>query len=177
MPTTALFPVTVKQKMGFIDAKGRVRIPPQFDFAHPFSEGLAVVGDWDPERKIDPYWRVIKAKCGFINPAGEVVVPPTFDQAQSFKDGWLPFGSARSGGSSTLKARLSLSPSSITRKSSPKGWPSSGSRSRYSFSTRPEPWPLPLRRRALARAATASCAASGSGSGRTWTAPGSRSSN
>src|SRR6476620_8297777 len=90
MSTTALFPISVKNKMGFIDVKGQVRIPPQFDMANLFSEGLALVGDWDPGRKTDPVSRMWKAKYGFINPAGEVVVPPTFDQALNFKDGLAP---------------------------------------------------------------------------------------
>jgi hypothetical protein len=75
MPTTALFPVSVEHRTGFIDAKGRVRIPPRFDFANLFSEGLALVGDWDPGRQTDPVSRMWKAKHGFINSAGEVVVP------------------------------------------------------------------------------------------------------
>src|SRR5437660_679486 len=90
MPSAALFPVSVGHKMGFIDANGRVRIRPQFDFASLFSEGLALVGDWDAGRQADPVSRMWKAKHGFINPAGEVVVPPTFDQARNFKDGLAP---------------------------------------------------------------------------------------
>src|SRR6476620_6568153 len=90
MADESLFPVSVEQKTGFIDARGKVRIPPQFDFANVFSEGLALFGHWEPDRKTDPFSRMFKAKHGFINPAGEVVIPPTFDQALSFKDGLAP---------------------------------------------------------------------------------------
>ena len=42
--TTPLFPISVKEKTGFIDAKGRIVIEPRFDFAGSFSEGLAYFG-------------------------------------------------------------------------------------------------------------------------------------
>src|SRR6476620_279377 len=90
MADESLFPVSVEQKTGFIDARGKVRIPPQFDFANVFSEGLALFGHWEPDRKTDPVSRMWKAKHGFINPAGEVVIPPTFDQAGDFHDGLAP---------------------------------------------------------------------------------------
>jgi WG containing repeat len=86
MSTGALFPVNVENKMGYIDAKGRVRIPPQFDLAGAFSEGLAFFGKWDAKRQPD-HVSGMKAKYGFIDPAGEVVIPPTFDEALDFNDG------------------------------------------------------------------------------------------
>jgi hypothetical protein len=89
MATPVLFPVNVENKMGYIDAKGRVRIKPQFDLAASFSEGLAFFATWDSNRQTDRSGN-LKAKYGFINPAGEVVIPPTFDEALNFKDGLAP---------------------------------------------------------------------------------------
>lgn len=53
-------------KWGFINTKGELIIPYQFDdFVHSFNEGLAIVKNND--------------KCGFINTKGELVVPCQYD--------------------------------------------------------------------------------------------------
>lgn len=70
---TALFPIWNKSgKEGFIDAKGRVIIAPQFDKVKPFSEGLAAV--------------MIGDKWGYIDRAGKVVINPRWKN----NDGWFP---------------------------------------------------------------------------------------
>lgn len=65
-------------KYGFIDKKGRVVIPFQFDATGSFSEGLVQV------------WQ--DGKCGFIDKKGKVVVPFRFDTADSFRKVWRKFG-------------------------------------------------------------------------------------
>jgi len=56
-------------------------IPPQYDAASDFSEGLAAVriGDWK------------KGKWGFIDKAGREVVPPQYNDWWSYEDGALAF--------------------------------------------------------------------------------------
>lgn len=58
---------------GYVDASGKVRIPPQYVAASAFSEGLACV------RTGDLY--------GFINKAGEFVIPPRFPYPNDFSQG------------------------------------------------------------------------------------------
>ena len=55
---------TRKRKSGFIDKMGKMVIPPIFDNAYGFSEGLAAV-------KIDGKW-------GFIDKTGKIIIEPQF---------------------------------------------------------------------------------------------------
>lgn len=59
---------------GYVDPQGTVRIEPEFDWAGPFQEGLAVMID--------------EGKHGFINSRGNVVVSPAFDDASGFSEGF-----------------------------------------------------------------------------------------
>lgn len=68
-----LYPIPVHDKWGYIDRKGRVRIPLRFDSASEFREGLAVVE--------------LGGKYGFINSVGVFVVQPRLDDAFSFSEG------------------------------------------------------------------------------------------
>ncbi len=54
----------VKEKLGFIDLKGKIIIPPQYDEAGPFSEGLAMVS--------------LAGKAGYIDQKGNQVIPLQF---------------------------------------------------------------------------------------------------
>jgi len=58
---------------GYIDMSGHMVIRPQFDGAHSFSDGLAVVG--------------MGKKYGYIDKKGQVVIEPKFDYALGFSDG------------------------------------------------------------------------------------------
>lgn len=60
-------------KWGYISHDGRMAIPPSYDGASDFSEGLAAV-------KID--WA-----RGYINRKGDFIVKPIFESAGNFKDG------------------------------------------------------------------------------------------
>ena len=62
------------EKYGYIDKNGKVVIEPQFDYAYPFSEGLAHVNK--------------DAKYGFIDKSGKVVIEPQFDEAGAFSEGF-----------------------------------------------------------------------------------------
>ena len=59
---------------GYVDAKGKIAISPQYLYAEPFRSGLACV-------KADT------RRYGFISAAGEFVIQPGFDRAHSFFDG------------------------------------------------------------------------------------------
>ena len=71
--TSALFPIEIKDKHGYIDSSGKIVIRPQFDDAWSFSEGLA------PVRVSD--------KWGFIDKTGTIVIAPQFFQVMPFKEG------------------------------------------------------------------------------------------
>jgi len=63
-------------QFGFIDKTGKAIVPPQFDEALGFSEGLAAV--------------LVKDKWGFIDPSGKMVIQPQFEHVASFSDGLAP---------------------------------------------------------------------------------------
>jgi hypothetical protein len=58
---------------GYIDPAGSLKIEAQFDFAAPFSEGLAAV--------------MLRGKWGYIDLRGNFVIPPRFNEAGPFSDG------------------------------------------------------------------------------------------
>ncbi len=59
---------------GYIDRSGKFVIEPNFEFATPFSEGLAVV-------------KVKDGKSGYIDKTGKFVIEPQFDMASPFRSG------------------------------------------------------------------------------------------
>jgi len=104
---TRLFPVVVADRYGYIDAAGKMIIPPRFQFAGEFSAGLAEVRIADQWGYIDTTGAVvIEARFdmtsrfsegvavvelggnrGFIDPSGRFVIEPRFDVASDFVDG------------------------------------------------------------------------------------------
>jgi hypothetical protein len=62
-----------QSRVGFVDSSGRFRIPPTFDEALPFSEGLAAVR--------------VGEKWGFIDKTGGMAIAPQFAQAYYFLEG------------------------------------------------------------------------------------------
>jgi hypothetical protein len=60
-------------KYGFVATSGELVIGVGFDWAAPFSEGLAVVEK--------------EGKFGYIDPEGEFVIEPRYEAARSFSDG------------------------------------------------------------------------------------------
>jgi hypothetical protein len=61
------------QKAGFKDLTGKVVIPPQFDEARDFSEGLAPIR--------------INRKWGYIDSKGKTVIPSKYYRARGFSEG------------------------------------------------------------------------------------------
>jgi len=67
------FPILQKGVWGYIDDKGHVVIPPRFEEAAYFNDGLACVR--------------VKHKYGYIDKSGKFVIPPRYDRANSFREG------------------------------------------------------------------------------------------
>jgi len=72
-----LAPVFEVYKMGYIDKKGKIVIPFQYGYGHPFSEGLAAVMFQDKS------W-------GFIDHEGNDVFQQRYDRVGDFKHGIAP---------------------------------------------------------------------------------------
>jgi hypothetical protein len=72
---SALFPVLIEGKYGFMDRSGKVQIQPKFAQALRFSEGLA------------PVLAEKEQKWGFIDASGEYKIPPTFETVLPFSEG------------------------------------------------------------------------------------------
>jgi hypothetical protein len=68
-----LFVIYQGGKAGYIDQTGKMIIPPRFDVAWGFREGLAPV-------KVGEKW-------GVIDPQGNLVAPPQFDAVKPFHEG------------------------------------------------------------------------------------------
>lgn len=75
--TQAPVPFPRKGQYGYRDAAGTYVIPPQFDYAGEFSEGLAVVG----------LGKYPATKWGYINLQGRIVIVAQFDGAHDFSEG------------------------------------------------------------------------------------------
>ncbi len=75
-PGADLYVVYVDGGEGYMNRDGQIVIPPRFDLAATFSEGLARV-----------YRAGDNRKAGFIDPSGEWVIEPRFRSAKSFSDG------------------------------------------------------------------------------------------
>jgi hypothetical protein len=62
-------------KVGYIDRRLREAIPPDWDFAFPFRNGVAVVCTGCRERKEGEHSLVAGGKWGYIDRAGRTVIP------------------------------------------------------------------------------------------------------
>jgi hypothetical protein len=72
-PDGELMPRPKDGRVGFVDSSGRFTIPPAYDEALPFSEGLAAVR--------------VGEKWGFINKNGGMAIASRFEQAYYFFEG------------------------------------------------------------------------------------------
>lgn len=114
---TGLHPAAdARGKWGFIDRAGRFRIPPRYDGAGQFSEGVAYAWLWDGERRRDGIvdeggrFKELPAtnehtfvfhdglarfqtpmgqerKYGYMDRTGRVVIPPQFHDSGHFSEG------------------------------------------------------------------------------------------
>lgn len=82
--TPQLMPVKVKEKWGYANKKGKLMIPPQFDIALPFNDGLARVGLADKESSKD---KTLNYKWGYIDESGHVVVELQYSALRDFSEG------------------------------------------------------------------------------------------
>src|SRR5690242_9436226 len=76
---SALFPVKVNGKYGYITKSGKIAINPQFEDEGVFADGLAPV-------KTGGRW-------GYIDTSGKFAINPQFDIADPFSDGMALVGS------------------------------------------------------------------------------------
>ena len=74
-------------KAGFFDIHGIVVIEAEYDFASPFSEGLAVVCMGCRLREAGEHFAVEGGRYGFIDRKGSLVIPIVYDFADIFSDG------------------------------------------------------------------------------------------
>jgi hypothetical protein len=78
---SGLRPERIGGKYGYVDGSGRLIIPPLFDAADAFSEGLAVV--------------LCAGRFGYIDPRGAFAIPAVYRHARAFRDGFAPVRSDR----------------------------------------------------------------------------------
>ncbi|MFM8470859.1 MAG: WG repeat-containing protein [Limisphaerales bacterium] len=93
-------PFPRKGKYGYRDRSGEFVIPPQFDYAGEFSEGLAVVG----------VGKFPGTKWGYINLQGQVVIPAQFDGAHDFSEGMAAVSVGGKLGYSDRTGKLAVPP-------------------------------------------------------------------
>jgi hypothetical protein len=104
-------------KYGYVDTTGHFVIPPQFDYAYPFRNEMALVFNDEKFGFIDRTGKTIippqfslampfseglaavrtkpgteRGKWGYIDTTGEMVIPQRFDSAESFSDGLAQVG-------------------------------------------------------------------------------------
>jgi len=71
--------VKIGEKWGFLDKEGNIKINAQFDYAYPFSEGLAAVSKKNNENA-ETLW-------GFVNKKGEIAINYQFKWVGKFNNG------------------------------------------------------------------------------------------
>jgi len=72
-PAEALFPIREGKQIGFINRNGTVVIPPMFDAANDFHEGLARV--------------YLGSQAGYVDTKGKLVIPAKWSTAGDFEQG------------------------------------------------------------------------------------------
>ncbi len=87
-PSENMFRITKGQKIGFANLEGEVVVPPKYDAAYPFQEGLAAfcVGCRNERMGEVSMWK--DGQWGFLDKKGKVVIEPIFDKVNiGFKSG------------------------------------------------------------------------------------------
>lgn len=93
-PSEDLLLVMIKDKFGFVNISGKEIIPAKFDYANPFSEGLAVVGMNSVESECEG---VKLLNYGYINKLGRIVIPIRYFYAFDFSQGLAGVADAKFG--------------------------------------------------------------------------------
>ncbi|HSR52174.1 MAG TPA: WG repeat-containing protein [Acidobacteriota bacterium] len=75
------------EKFGFFDESGQVVIQPRFEFALPFSEGLAAVCKGCTRENHGEHWSAVGGNWGYIDRSGRESIPFAYDEAASFEGG------------------------------------------------------------------------------------------
>lgn len=68
-----LAPAKIDNHWGYIDPNGEFAIPPSYDFANDFVDGLAAI--------------LLNGKWGYVNHEGKEIISPQFDNAYNFSHG------------------------------------------------------------------------------------------
>ncbi len=74
-------------RIGFFDRRGRIIVSAEYDFALPFSEGMAAVCRGCREEPDGEYRTIRGGSWGFIDRKGRVIIPLQYEEAESFLDG------------------------------------------------------------------------------------------
>ena len=76
-----------REKIGFFDVRGCVTIEARFDWAMPFSDGLAAVCNGCMLVKHDEHGRIEGGRWGYVDRNGKLIIPLKFDSASGFEAG------------------------------------------------------------------------------------------
>jgi hypothetical protein len=74
-----------KGKIGFFDKKLSIVIPPQFDFAFPYRNGIAMVCNGCQQEKQGEHRAVVGGQWGAINLKGEIKYPLKYSKSELTK--------------------------------------------------------------------------------------------
>jgi hypothetical protein len=72
---------------GYINTSGAIVIKGQYDWAKPFSNGIARVGIITGKPHVENGIPAVDAKVGYIDRSGKMITPLKFDSAGDFSDG------------------------------------------------------------------------------------------
>lgn len=75
-------------KIGFANTKGEIVVKPQFDYAYPFSDGMAAFNiGGKPVVVHDAMTIPVGDRNGYVDCTGEIVIPPIYKYTGDFNNG------------------------------------------------------------------------------------------
>lgn len=74
-------------KIGFFNRSGKIVIPPKFDYATSFHEGLAAFCTGCRIYFVDEHYSVYDGNWGYIDKTGEIAIEPVYEAARFMEDG------------------------------------------------------------------------------------------
>lgn len=98
-----LFPVEQNGKWGYINRGGKMVVPPQFNQADDFREGMAQV--------------LVGNKLGYIDTTGKLVIPPRYDVPSEFSEGLAQVGLGGKFGYLDKTGKIVIAPISLSSSS------------------------------------------------------------